>query len=74
MPQDSSSVTQPPHPVTTPATAGPSAPSNQNQSPAVPPPNQNFPQGPPNQDYYNRPDQVRIEFQCLIFYLNVNYV
>lgn len=62
MPQDSSTGSQPPHPVTTPATTVPTAPSSQNQPPAVPTPNQNFPQGPPNQDFYNRQDQVRIYF------------
>lgn len=64
MPQDSVS-TQPPHAaVTAPTPAGPNPPSNQAQPPTGPPPNQNFPQGPPNQEYY-RPDQVRIETQFL---------
>lgn len=68
MPQDPATGSQPPHPISAPSISGPNQPTNQSQSPAVPPPIQNFPQGPTNQDFYNRPDQVRFKIYLNPFF------
>lgn len=73
MPQESTA--QPPHAATTPATTGPNVPPNQSQAPIPPTANQNFPQGPPNQEFYNRQDQVSaLRFFSFMKFSKKNYV
>lgn len=55
---------------TAPSVPNSNTPTSQNQSPIIPPPNQNYPQGQPNPEFYNRQDQVRTSFITLIAKLN----